>query len=185
MAMEIESILRDTPLDENEKAVVFRGMVQLAQADGEMDPREREYLRQVVTEFFPGADFNAMLTSYRPLERPEIQFTGTPARRAFVAFLYMTAYADEDFSDVERSLLQDLTRELLPADEIAEIALGVRKYLYRRAVFHFALNANFLHPDFAREMARRFEIDEETAILLNRDVYDAVLVLRNSQAQPA
>ena len=34
MAMEIESILRDTPLDENEKAVVFRGMVQLAQEHG-------------------------------------------------------------------------------------------------------------------------------------------------------
>lgn len=185
MDMEIEKILRDTPLREEEKEVIFRGIVQLANADGEMDPREREYLRGVVSEFFPGSDFGAMMAAWRPLEKDDIAFASDEARRAFVAFLYMIAYADEDFSKTEEKLLDDLTRGLLDAGEIAEIAMQVRKYLYMRAVFHFALNANYLHPDFAREMARRFELDEETAVQLNRDVYDAVLVLRGTQAQPA
>ena len=69
MSMEIERILRDTDLQEEERNVIFRGIVQLAKADGEMDPREREYLRQVVAEFFPGADFNGMLSAWRPIEK--------------------------------------------------------------------------------------------------------------------
>jgi hypothetical protein len=151
-----------------------------------MDPREREYLRRVVTEFFPGADFNGMLSAWRPLEKADIAFSTEDARGAFVTFLYMTAYADENFSDDERQLLDNLTRDLLDAQEITAIAMEVRKYLYQRAVFHFALNANYLHPDFAREMAHRFELDEETAVTLNRNVYDAIVVLRSgAEAQPA
>lgn len=186
MSVEIDRILRDTPLQEEEKNIIFRGIVQLAQADGEMDPREREYLRDVVTEFFPGANFDDMLATWRPLEKTDIVLSTQEARQAFVTFLYMVAYADENFSDDEKKLLGDLTQDLLTTQEITDIALEVRKYLYRRAVFHFALNANYLHPDFAREMARRFELDETTAITLNRDVYDAIVVLRSGvEAQPA
>ncbi len=181
MALELEPILRDTTLTPADKTTIFRGLVQVAQADGEMDPREREYLQQVVGEFFPGENFSALLAEYRPLSDGDLQALSTDAARdCFTAFLFMTAYADEEFSDDEKTLLEKLTSGVLPAARVDELRAGVRQYLYRRAVFHFVLNQNFLHPEFAREMARRFEVPEDVAVALNQEVYQAVLVLHGA-----
>jgi uncharacterized tellurite resistance protein B-like protein len=181
MAFEMEQVLRDTPLEASEKLTIFRGIVQVAQADGEMDPREKEYLQQVVTEFFPGENFSALLADYRPLTEADLgTFSSEEARVCFAAFLFMTAYADEEFSESERTLLSQLTAGVLPASRVEELQAGVRHYLYRRAIFHFVLNQNFLHPEFAREMARRFEVPENTAVALNQEVYNAVLILHGA-----
>lgn len=181
MALELEPILRETELSSADKTTIFRGIVQVAQADGEMDPREREYLQQVVGEFFPGEDFSKLLAEYRALEAADLKALSTDDVRAcFTAFLFMTAYADEEFSDDEKVLLDRLTAGVLPADRVDEVRAAVRQYLYRRAVFHFVLNQNFLHPEFAREMARRFEVPEDRAMALNAEVYQAVLVLHGA-----
>lgn len=181
MPIELESILRETTLTSADKTTIFRGIVQVAQADGEMDPREREYLQQVVGEFFPGEDFARLLADYRELGDADLKDLSTEAARdCFTTFLYMTAYADEEFSDVEKALLEKLTTGVLPTARVDELQAGVRQYLYRRAIFHFVLNQNFLHPEFAREMARRFEVPEAVAVALNSEVYEAVLVLHGA-----
>ncbi len=181
MALELEPVLRETTLSSADKTTIFRGIVQVAQADGEMDPREREYLQQVVGEFFPGEDFAKLLAEYRALEEADLKaLSSDAARDCFAAFLFMTAYADEEFSDDEKALLEKLTAGVLPAARVDEVRAAVRQYLYRRAVFHFVLNQNFLHPEFAREMARRFEVPEEVAVSLNTEVYQAVLVLHGA-----
>ena len=181
MALEMEQILRDTPLEASDKLTIFRGIVQIAQADGEMDPREKEYLQQVVKEFFPGSNFAALLADYRTLTDADLEGLSTEdARVCYTAFLYMIAYADEEFSDSEKDLLAKLTTGVLPAPRVAEVEASIRQYLYRRAIFHFVLNQNFLHPEFAREMARRFEVPEAAAIELNQEVYNAVLVLHGA-----
>ncbi len=181
MVLEMEQVLRDTPLVDSDKLTIFRGIVQIAQADGEMDPREKEYLQQVVREFFPGSNFASLLADYRPLTEADLGgFSSDDARTCYTAFLFMIAYADEEFSDSERDLLAKLTTGVLSAEAVEQIQSGIRQYLYRRAIFHFVLNQNFLHPEFAREMARRFEVPEETAVSLNQEVYNAVLVLHGA-----
>ncbi len=185
MAMEIEQLLRANELTPAEKQIIFRGIVQMAKADGEdMDPREKEFLQQVVTEFFPGLDFPELLKDWKPLDRSELDTLSSNDNKAtYLAFLYMIAYADENFSDAEKNLLKDLTRDLLPGETVEELESAVRAYLYRRSVFHFVLNQNFLHPEFAKEMARRFEVSEQMAIFLNQEVYNAVMVL-HGQPEP-
>lgn len=181
MALELEPILRETTLTPADKTTIFRGIVQVAQADGEMDPREREYLQQVIGEFFPGVDFSKMLAEYRELGEDDLKtLSSDAARDCFTVFLFMTAYADEEFSDVEKALLEKMTASVLPAARVEELKAGVREYLYRRAIFHFVLNQHFLHPEFSREMARRFEVPEEVAVVLNSEVYQAVLVLHGA-----
>jgi len=182
MALEMEQILRDTALEASDKLTIFRGIVQIAQADGEMDPREKEYLQQVVKEFFPEQDFAGLLAEYRPLTEADLGgFSSEDARACYTAFLFMIAYADEEFSESERTLLSTLTTGVLPAERVDALAAGIRQYLYRRSIFHFVLNQNFLHPEFAREMARRFEVPEDAAVALNQEVYNAVLVLHGTQ----
>jgi len=181
MALSIENLLRSTPFNNEDKMVILRGIAQLAAADGVIDPREREYLKKFVTEFFPEADPADPALVADTLSGEDIgRLSSEDVRLALVGFLTITAYADENFSQPEREYIKGLFLGALEENQVAEVQHAVRKFLYRRVVFAFALKNRFLHPEFAMEMARRFDISTDEAIEINQGVFSAIMAIRGA-----
>jgi uncharacterized tellurite resistance protein B-like protein len=180
MALIIESFLRKTELNANDKDVILRGISQLAAVDGVMDPREREYLKKFVEEFFPEADpFAGELTTNSVSTADVKTLSSDDAKLCFIAFMTITAYADENFSQAEKDLLRKLVGDSVTNEKYTETQRAVRKFLYRRVVFSFSFKNEYLHPGFSREMARRFDISDDEAIEINSGVFNAVMAMKN------
>ena len=178
MAISIEKLLRGTEFTETDKKLILKGIMQVAKADGVLDPREQAYIKKFVTEFFPEADLEDDSLSETITSEELSMLSSDDAKRCFVAFLTITAYADEDFSKEEREFLKTLFKDLLNEEEIANIQHSVRIFLYRRTVFSFALKNLYLHPEFAQKMAERFDISTDEAIEVNQGVFNALMVLK-------
>ena len=184
MAIIIESLLRSTDFTTNDKEIILRGIAQLAAADGVVDPRERQYLKKFVTEFFPDADpTDPSLTENAITKEDVAGLSSAAVKECFVGFLTITAYSDEDFSDPEKEFMKNLFDGALSMDKVAEVQHAVRKFLYRRVVFAFALNNKYLHPEFAHEMARRFDISTDEAVEINQGVFSAIMAIKGSSEE--
>jgi hypothetical protein len=184
MAIIIESLLRSTDFTVNDKNIILRGIVQLAEADGIMDPRERAYLNTFVSEFFPEADPNDTKHSSEKVTKEEVSsLSSDDVKSCFVGFLTITAYSDEDFSDAEKAYMKSLFEGILPDGRVAEIQHLTRKLLYRRVVFSFSLKNRFLHPEFAMEMARRFDISTDEAVEINQGVFSAIMAIKGASEE--
>ncbi len=183
MTVLAEALLRNTELDDRQRLVCLRGIAQVAAADGKVDPKERAYLRAFVEEFFEGRDPTDESLG-EPLSAQELEVLDTPrVREAFVAFLYMAAHVDEDFSEDERRLIEELTEGLVTEKRRQEILTGVRELLYRRAVFGYASRFGRLDEPFAVKMAERFQVPRERAVELNAQVFNALMALKAPVAQ--
>jgi hypothetical protein len=179
----IETMLRTADLTESQRKICLRGIIQMADADGVLEPRERKYLQMFIDEFFEGADPASEELS-TPISKADLAaLDTTEARESFVAYLYITAYIDEDFSPEEKKLADELSLELLDAARRDEILAGVREFLYRRAVFAYAFRFGGLPMEFARDAAKRFELSSETAGEINTNVFNAVMAMRGPHAQ--
>lgn len=179
MALLIESLLRTTPFTESDREIILRGIIQLSEADGIVDPREREYLKKFVTEFMPETDPTDPKYSGTKITPEDVKtLSSDDVRKCLVGFLTITAYADEEFADEERKFISDLMGESIDGKTITEIQRAVRQFLYRRIVFAFAFKNHYLHPDFAREMARRFDISDDDAVFINQGVFSALMAIK-------
>ncbi|MBU1534294.1 TerB family tellurite resistance protein [Myxococcota bacterium] len=184
MAISIENLLRSTEFSADDKNIILRGIAQLAAADGVIDPREREYLKKFVTEFFPQADPNdPKLVEDVVTAKDVTTLSSDEVRMAFAGFLTITAYADENFSQPEREFIKGLFVGSLGEKQVAEVQHSVRMFLYRRVVFAFALKNRFLHPEFAIEMSRRFDISTDEAIEINQGVFSAIMAIRGASEE--
>ena len=181
MGLRIEDLLRATKLSDSDKQLILRGIAQIAEADGVVDPTERDYLREFVTEFFPEGDPTDPTLTAKTITPEEVaSMSSDDARLCLVAFLTIAGYVDGDFSEPERAFIRSVIGHTVPEDQFIEVQHGVRRYMYGRAVFAFALRNGFLHPDFAREMAERFDISYDEAIEINADVFNAVMAMKGA-----
>ncbi|MBN2722464.1 MAG: hypothetical protein JXR95_00165 [Deltaproteobacteria bacterium] len=179
MTILIESLLRTTPFSETDKQTILKGIVQLSEADGIIDPREREYLKKFVSEFMPDVDPLAPeLSGVKVTPQEVAELSSDEVVKCFAGFLTITAYSDEDFADSERKMISGLLGSRLSPEALSEIQRAVRQFLYRRVVFAFAFKNHYLHPDFAREMARRFDISDDDAIAINQGVFSALMAIK-------
>ncbi len=186
MAILVEKLLRNTNFNNQDKQIILRGIAQLAASDGNIDPREREYLKQFVTEYFPSGDPTDPALTEQTITANDVgNLSSHEAQLAFLGFLTITAYSDEDYSQPERKFIRNLVQDHISEEEFSQIQWGVRKMLYRRVVFSFALKNKFLHPDFAMEMARRFDISNDEAVEINQGVFSAIMAIKGDEAQEA
>ena len=180
MAVLAEPLLRNADFDEKERLVCLRAICQVAAADGKVDPAERAYLKAFVEEFFEGEDPTDEAFD-QPVTSEDLKvFRSDRAKDAFVAFLYTTAYVDEDFSDEEREFIERLTEGFISDERREELLRGVREMLYRRAVFAYAHRFDRLDEEFARKMAERFDVPEGRAVELNAQVFNALMALKGA-----
>ena len=179
----IETMLRTAELTQPQKELCLRGIVQMAMADGVLEEREKAYLKMFVDEFFPGVD--PMSEEYsRPIADSELATLDTlEARKSFVAYLYITAYIDEDFSKEERVLADRIVSQVVDDETRDQVLSSVRTFLYRRSVFAYAFHYKGLDEGFARAVERRFDLDEETAKEINTQVFNAVMAMRGPYAE--
>ncbi len=182
MGLVIEKLLRDTELNDDERAICLRGIAQVAMADGVEDPRERAYLDKFVDEFFPDADptdtaWNEPLTG-ADLDR----LSSDEVRRAFLGYGYITAYVDEELAKQEADLLQSWQEQLVAPEVADEIVTSVREFLYRRSVFAYAFRLGRLDEEFAVLAAQRFDVPVERAREINANVFNAIMTLKNPTA---
>jgi uncharacterized membrane protein YebE (DUF533 family) len=176
-------MLRTADLTEPQREVCLRGIVQMAMADGVLEPRERKYLQMFVDEFFEGADPMSEELAV-PLTDEDLEtLDDETSRQSFVAYLYITAYIDEDFSEEEKKLADELSSKVVDEKRRELIVKEVREFLYRRSVFAFAFRFGGLTDEFARSAAERFHVDEETAVEINTQVFNAVMAMKSPYAQ--
>lgn len=179
MGLVIEQLLRNTTLSEEEREVCLRGIAQVAMADGVEDARERAYLEKFVDEFFPDADptdaaWNA------PLSEADLAKLGSDdARMAFLGYGYITAYVDEEFVESEAVLLEKWAATLVSPEVREEILTAVQEFLYRRSVFAYAFRLGRLDEEFAVRASQRFGVPIERARVINADVFNAIMTLKN------
>ena len=178
MGLLIEALLRGAKLTDEQRKVCLRGIAQMAMADGVEDPRERAYLNKFVDEFFEGAD--PTNDEYNiPITKDELaQLDTTEAKECFAAYLYTTAYIDEDFSPEEEKYAEEMTDGLVDSKRRDEIINGVREFLYRRSVFAYAFRFNKLDEEFARAMAQKFQLNDERAVDINATVFNAIMAMK-------
>ncbi len=185
MAVLIEPLLRNTNLTQEQRRVCLKGIAATAAADKVIDPRETQYLKAFLDEFFEGQD-PASINFDDPVAPEDLKVLDTErAKDAFTAYLYITAYLDENFCDEEKQLIDSLTADLVTPERREELLAGVRSFLYRRAAFSYAFRFNRLDEAFARELAKRFDLTEEQAIELNAAVFNAVMAMKGPAAQKA
>jgi len=179
----IETMLRTAKLTKKQRELCLRGIVQMAMADGVLDDREKSYLKMFVDEFFPSIDpFEDRLK--QPIKDEELkELDSLEAKKCFVAYLYITAYIDEDFSKEEKEFADDITLKVLDKETVDEILESVRVFLYRRSVFAYAFHYKGLNENFARAVAQRFHVDEEKAQEINTQVFNAVMAMRGPYAE--
>ncbi len=183
MAVLIEPLLRNTNLTQEQRKVCLKGITAVAAADKVIDPRETQYLKAFVEEFFDGQDMGS-LTFDEPVTPEDLAVLDTDrAKDAFVAYLYITAYLDENFCDDEKQLIDGLTKNLLAEDRRRELLDGVRSFLYRRAAFAYAFRFGRLDEALARDLAKRFDLTEQQAIELNAAVFNAVMAMKGPATQ--
>lgn len=185
MAVLIEPLLRNTNLTQDQRRVCLKGIAATAAADKVIDPRETQYLKAFLDEFFEGEDPGS-INFDEPVTTEDLALLDTDrAKDAFVAYLYITAYLDENFCDEEKELIEKLTKDLVTEERRQELLDGVRSFLYRRAAFSYAFKFNRLDEAFARELANRFDLTEEQAVALNAAVFNAVMVMKGPATQEA
>lgn len=155
----------------------------MAMADGVEDPRERAYLKKFVDEFFEGSDpTNSEFNS--PITEEELGRLDTDeARECFAAYLYTTAYIDEDFSPEEKAFAEKMTAGLVGSERLNEIITAVREFLYRRSVFAYAFRFNKLDEEFSMAMAKKFEVDPSRAVEINAAVFNAIMAMKGPHTQ--
>ncbi|MCD6498397.1 MAG: hypothetical protein J7M25_08895 [Deltaproteobacteria bacterium] len=178
MALLIEPLLRNVDLTERQRDVCLRGIAQMAMADGVRDQRELAFLAKFVDEFFEGADPTNKAFDKPVTDEDLAMLDSDRVRDVFVAYLYLTAYMDEDFSEPEVALATRLGDQLVGNERREEILEAVRQFLYRRTVFAFAFKNNRLDEDFARAASARFGVPIETALKINASVFNAVMALK-------
>ncbi len=179
----IETMLRTAKLTQDQRELCLRGIVRMAMADGILDKREEAYLKMFVDEFFPEIDpFEDRFK--RPIEDDELKLLDTlEAKKCFVAYLYITAYIDEDFAEEEKEFADKITLKVLDEKTRDEILESVRAFLYRRSVFAYAFHYRGLNENFARAAAERFHVSEDDAREINTKVFNAVMAMRGPYAE--
>ena len=183
MGLVIEQLLRATELNDTDRDVCLRGIAQMAMADGVEDARERAYLDKFVDEFFPDADPTDQALK-QPVSKEDLEaLASEDAKKCFLGFAYITAYVDEEFVKAEQDLLKIWSDQLVSDDVRDEIATSVREFLYRRSVFAYAFRLGRLDEEFAVLAAKRFDVPIERAKELNVSVFNAIMSLRNPEAQ--
>jgi len=178
MALLIEPLLRNVELDERQRDVCLRGIAQMAMADGVRDPRELAFLAKFVDEFFEGSDLTNDAFNKPITDDDLVALDSDRVRDVFVAYLYLTAYMDEDFSQPEVKLAARLADQLVGNERREEILEAAQQFLYRRTVFAYAFKNNRLDEDFAKAAASRFSVPIEAALKINASVFNAVMALK-------
>ena len=109
-------------LTEDQGRAIARGLVSVARADGSLDDREKALIEDLV----PGASSD--LSDISPADLAKA--LSGDAARLFLRSCYLVAFADRDFSDAERALIESYAKGLgVDSAELSELGQGVKELL--------------------------------------------------------
>jgi len=108
-------------LSDEQGAAIARGLFSVARCDGSFDPREKELITSLL-----GATED--LADIAPEDLPK-SLRGDAAR-LFLRSCFLVAFADRDFSDPERKLIERYASAVeVSPEELVDLGQSVKEYL--------------------------------------------------------